>query len=200
MNGSVSHVASSFPRLRPFDERHASLFFGREAEIATLVERLRHETVLPLVGPSGAGKSSLVQAGLIPRLREQGRLLVLSIRPGSQPFAALAGTLLHPGPSGNLLAVGHESGQVSLLGRRDGREVDRMQLHGRMVALEVTRSHLVLLSDLGDHRAIDLTPFRQSRCDLLREVWRQVPVVWRHGRAVRQAPPADHPCRKPGRP
>ena len=47
------------------------------------------------VGPSGSGKSSVVQAGLIPALR-QGNLLgserwgVLSIRPGTQPFEQLA--------------------------------------------------------------------------------------------------------------
>lgn len=108
-------------------------------------------------------------------------------------------THLRPVP-GNLLAVGHRNGLVVLLGRSDGREVDRLRLHGAIRSLAVTRSHVVLLSDLGDHRAIDLTPFRQSRCDLLRDVWRRVPVVWRSGRAVRQAPPADHACRRSGRP
>ncbi len=49
--------------------------------------------MLPVVGPSGAGKSSFVRAGVIPRLREQGRWEVLGLRPGSQPFHGLATAL-----------------------------------------------------------------------------------------------------------
>ncbi len=85
---------SPFRGLRPFTERHADVFFGRDAEIAAFLELAREEPVLPVVGPSGAGKSSFVQAGVIPRLREQGPWRVLSLRPGSDPFLALAGRLL----------------------------------------------------------------------------------------------------------
>ncbi|MFH1808202.1 MAG: protein kinase [Pseudomonadota bacterium] len=85
---------SPFRGLLPFGERHADFFFGRDAEIAAFVERLREDPVLPVVGPSGAGKSSFVQAGVVPRLREQGSWLVLSMRPGNQPFATLAARLV----------------------------------------------------------------------------------------------------------
>ncbi len=81
---------SPFRGLLPFTERHADWFLGREAEVAAFVERLRGEPVLPVVGPSGAGKSSFVQAGVVPRLREQGRWTVLRLRPGGDPFHALA--------------------------------------------------------------------------------------------------------------
>jgi len=80
--------------LQAFNERHAGYFFGRDAEVARFLERLRAEPVLPVVGPSGGGKSSFVQAGVIPRLREQGAWTVLSLRPGSQPFTTLAQRLL----------------------------------------------------------------------------------------------------------
>jgi WD40 repeat protein len=80
--------------LLPFTEQHTNLFFGRERDIAGFVERLRLAPVLPVVGPSGAGKSSFVRAGVIPRLLEQDRWLIVRIRPGSQPFQALAGRLL----------------------------------------------------------------------------------------------------------
>jgi WD40 repeat protein len=76
--------------LQAFDEGHAHSFFGRDEETTAIAERLRREPFLALVGPSGAGKSSLVQAGLIPRLRERGPLTVIQLRPGGQPFAALA--------------------------------------------------------------------------------------------------------------
>src|SRR5690606_36428614 len=46
-----------------------------------------------VVGAAGAGKSSFVQAGVIPRLREQERWLVLLLRPGNRPFLNLADRL-----------------------------------------------------------------------------------------------------------
>lgn len=78
-----------FRGLLPFTERHAATFFGRDAEIAALLERLRIHPVLPVLGPSGAGKTSLIQAGVIPRLREAG-WAVLQMRPGTRPFETLA--------------------------------------------------------------------------------------------------------------
>ncbi len=84
---------SPFRGLMPFAERHAELFFGRDAEILEFMEQFRERAVLPVVGPSGAGKSSFVQAGVIPRLRERGDWLVLRMRPGDAPFRALAARL-----------------------------------------------------------------------------------------------------------
>ncbi|MFH0903248.1 MAG: protein kinase [Pseudomonadota bacterium] len=82
--------SSPFRGLFPFGERHADVFFGRDAEIAAFLEHLREQAMLPIVGPSGAGKSSFVQAGVVPRLREQGSWVVLIIRPGNDPLASLA--------------------------------------------------------------------------------------------------------------
>ena len=82
-----------FRGLLPFSEAHAGLFFGRDAEVGRALERLREQPVLPIVGPSGAGKSSLVRAGVIPRLREQGPWHVVSMRPGAEPLRALWGRL-----------------------------------------------------------------------------------------------------------
>ncbi|MFH0902377.1 MAG: serine/threonine-protein kinase, partial [Pseudomonadota bacterium] len=84
---------SPFRGLFPFSEYHADLFFGRDHEVAVFLESLREQAVIPVVGPSGAGKSSFVQAGVLPRLREQGAWTVLTIRPGANPFGALAARL-----------------------------------------------------------------------------------------------------------
>lgn len=89
----VSTTRSPFRGLLPFSERHADFFFGRDSEINAFLERLREEPTIPVVGPSGAGKSSFVQAGVIPRLREQGRWLVLRLRPGSHPLRGLSAKL-----------------------------------------------------------------------------------------------------------
>lgn len=90
---SLNSEESPFRGLLPFSERHAAFFFGREAELEAFLERLREEPMLPVVGPSGAGKSSFVQAGVIPRLREQGHWIVLRLRPGAHPMLTLAAKL-----------------------------------------------------------------------------------------------------------
>jgi serine/threonine protein kinase len=89
--------ASPFRGLLPFSESHAGLFFGRDAEVAALLERLRDTPVLAVVGFSGAGKTSFVQAGVIPRLRETEAWQVVALRPGSDPFRNLAHRLLARG-------------------------------------------------------------------------------------------------------
>jgi WD40 repeat protein/serine/threonine protein kinase len=85
---------SPFRGLQPFGERHAGMFFGRDAELEAFLERLRVEPVLPVVGPTGAGKSSFVQAGVVPLLKARGPWTVLQLRPGPTPFASLAAALV----------------------------------------------------------------------------------------------------------
>ena len=57
-----------YPGLAPFSEADAGVFFGREDEVETLLEKLSQHRLLALIGPSGVGKSSLLRAGLLPSL------------------------------------------------------------------------------------------------------------------------------------
>jgi len=65
--------------LHSFTEQTQRFFFGRTAELQDLFERVVHKPLTVLFGQSGLGKTSLIQAGLVPRLRETG-LLPVSIR------------------------------------------------------------------------------------------------------------------------
>lgn len=95
----LAPTESPFRGLLPFEERHAQVFFGREAEIEELIERLRTEPIMPVVGASGVGKSSFIHAGVVPRLKAQTAWTVISFRPGRTPLKALARTLAaRPGP------------------------------------------------------------------------------------------------------
>jgi AAA ATPase domain len=68
---------SPFPGLEAFAERDSAVFFGRNAEITELLDRLHPvvaaqvNRIVTVVGPSGAGKSSLAQAGVVARLRQR---------------------------------------------------------------------------------------------------------------------------------
>jgi len=80
-----------FMGLRNFREEDASFFFGRDYEIQQLMNKLGKSRFLAVLGPSGSGKSSLVQAGLIPHLRENS--LVCMMTPRERPFEELAAAL-----------------------------------------------------------------------------------------------------------
>ncbi|RPI98474.1 MAG: serine/threonine protein kinase, partial [Chloroflexi bacterium] len=84
--------------LRPFEQADVADFFGREALVVRLLDRLGGSSLsrgfLALVGPSGSGKSSAIKAGLIPALRSGGlpgseRWFVVEMVPGDDPFRSL---------------------------------------------------------------------------------------------------------------
>jgi hypothetical protein len=84
--------------LRPFDEEHSEVFFGRDDEIDRLVDAVDRLPVVAVTGPSGAGKSSLVRAGLLPRLRARGLDVVdLRMTPGADAGPVLGEALSERG-------------------------------------------------------------------------------------------------------
>jgi hypothetical protein len=66
----VVEVASPYQGLRAFGKQDKRLFFGRETAIRDLAKAVARSALVPVVGKSGVGKSSLVQAGLLPSLKE----------------------------------------------------------------------------------------------------------------------------------
>ncbi|MFB7586263.1 trypsin-like peptidase domain-containing protein [Streptomyces sp. NPDC056169] len=71
---------SPFPGLHAFTEHDTRDFFGRDADVAAVLGLLETDGptgCVTLTGPSGSGKSSLLMAGVLPRLREQGVEVVL---------------------------------------------------------------------------------------------------------------------------
>jgi WD40 repeat protein/transcriptional regulator with XRE-family HTH domain len=77
-----------------FDEVDAELFFGREALITRLSDRVADlasdasTRLLAVVGASGSGKSSLMRAGLVVKLKSVG-WAVHVFTPGADPLKAL---------------------------------------------------------------------------------------------------------------
>ncbi|MET0657409.1 MAG: TIR domain-containing protein [Steroidobacteraceae bacterium] len=59
-----------YPGMRAFREDDASFFFGRESETEEVLEALADNDVVLITGAAQIGKTSLVQAGLLPRLRQ----------------------------------------------------------------------------------------------------------------------------------
>lgn len=76
--------------LLPFDAAHESLFFGRDADIMAIIERLLRHKLIIVAGDSGVGKSSLCKAGVLPKLadhlEQKNSWLTVSVTPGKDPM------------------------------------------------------------------------------------------------------------------
>ena len=89
-----------YPGLLAFQEEDAAIFFGRDKEIRegqallNRIQRFGGPRLILMLGPSGSGKSSLMQAGLLPRLKRDQRWVVIDpFRPLKTPFDELATVL-----------------------------------------------------------------------------------------------------------
>src|ERR1700730_1406571 len=96
-------VRNPFPGLRPFREDEEHVFFGRESQVHSIIDKLSATRFLGVVGASGSGKSSLVKCGLRPTFR-RGLMTstgtswrIAQFRPGSNPLRALARALSREG-------------------------------------------------------------------------------------------------------
>lgn len=92
----TGETGNPFPGLRPFQESEGHLFFGRESQVDTMVDKLAATRLLAVVGTSGSGKSSLVNCGLRPALH-RGLMAkagidwqMVQFRPGNNPVHELA--------------------------------------------------------------------------------------------------------------
>jgi DNA-binding SARP family transcriptional activator len=121
----VAETRNPYKGLRPFLEADALDFFGREAFVRRLLERLSSSgpssRFVAVVGPSGSGKSSVVRAGLTAAIRRGAipgseRWFVTEMHPGHHPLeeldAAIMKVAVHP-PAGLLSRL--ESGPRGLL-------------------------------------------------------------------------------------
>ncbi|CCI17593.1 Genome sequencing data, contig C309 [Microcystis aeruginosa PCC 9807] len=90
-------TGSPYLGLRKFEVDDKDRFFGRDNWIIELTDYLEQKNVLLLLGASGSGKSSLVQAGLIPKLKDDfgaNKLVNLTFVPDVNPFESFYGCLL----------------------------------------------------------------------------------------------------------
>ena len=74
-----------YPGMKSFTAKERDQFFGRDAEIAELRQRLSIDVpLIAVIGPSGSGKSSLVMAGLLPKLDPK-QWTIRTFEPGADP-------------------------------------------------------------------------------------------------------------------
>jgi serine/threonine protein kinase len=91
--GPATGATSPFMGLSYFQEKDRQYFFGREKFTKELLEAIEKKPIIALAGASGSGKSSVIHAGVIPVLREQG-YIIFKFRPGANPYNSAISTVL----------------------------------------------------------------------------------------------------------
>ena len=108
------------------------------------------------------------------------------------PISGVA--VVEDGPM-NTLVVGFENGFVGLWDVSTGALLGHVRLHGAITGLARAGGGVVAATDLGDHGILDLSALLRPYCDVLGEVWREVPFLWQGEVTAVPDPPADHACR-----
>ena len=140
--------------LTAFGEQDARIFFGREAQIESLLSAIVGGRIVTILGASGNGKSSLVRAGIVPALRAAGRTVVFA-----RPDAGLATELRDHGrrlPSDAVVVIDQFEDAIVLPEEvRDAActEVGRLLKSGASVVTTLRSDHLddaIRLPEIGD--------------------------------------------------
>lgn len=158
--------ACPYPGLRPFDR--SEHFYGREEDLAWLLQQIDiPQPLLILSGASGSGKSSLLQAGLLPRLRQ---------RPD-----------LHIATGDVLRLTEHPDHRLLEALEIEGASPSNLDATVRTLLDRHAKTHLVLLIDQfedilspisgSDALAQAAQAERQAALDLLRRLWRDTQVA-----------------------
>ncbi len=79
-----------------FGPNDAEVFFGRQVFVEKLFQATQNRNFIPVLGASGSGKCSVVLAGLVPKLEQEGNWKFTHFRPssGNDPFYVLAEVLV----------------------------------------------------------------------------------------------------------
>lgn len=86
MNMTASEDGSPYVGRRAFTLDDHNVFFGRDREIKDLLTLWRSSPLVVLHGLAGSGKTSLLQAGVAPRLAEEGEIIPLGSPLGASFF------------------------------------------------------------------------------------------------------------------
>jgi hypothetical protein len=76
LTADILRPRNPYRRLAAFTEEDQSAFFGRDDEIAQILDQVRILDAIALLGESGVGKTSLLRAGLTPQLKKLGYTVI----------------------------------------------------------------------------------------------------------------------------
>jgi hypothetical protein len=100
---------------------------------------------------------------------------------------------LAAGPA-DTFAAGFQEGTAAVYALRGGEQLAKLRLRGPVTGLSFDGGRLFAVSATGYTDSVDLGALGSGYCDLVREVWKSSPMIWRGGAPVAREPPPDHAC------
>ena len=100
---------------------------------------------------------------------------------------------LEAGPQDTLVA-GFQNGFAGVWSIATGDRLLTVKLATTISDAVVDKNQVHVVSAHGQHVTLDLGVLARDYCDVLREVWKKVPVIWSGGDAVPTAPDPGHRC------
>jgi hypothetical protein len=94
----------------------------------------------------------------------------------------------------NTIILAYTNGLVALYNENNDQILLQFPLHGGAKYVFQSKDWLYLISELGEIRKVDIRPFKLSYCDLMRELWKYIPVTWKEGDVMYQKIPSCHRC------
>jgi energy-coupling factor transporter ATP-binding protein EcfA2 len=174
----LSPLPCPYQGLRAFQQQHASYFFGRESFTEQLVQAVQEQSLTAVVGPSGSGKSSVMFAGLLPRLRREGNWVIVSCRPGREPFQELAASLI-PFLELQMSETDHLIERNKLARALRLGEVHLHDVIERILGKQTEASRLLLMCDQFEE-LYTLSQDAEERSHYLNELLQAVAVLSQH--------------------
>ena len=92
--------------------------------------------------------------------------------------------------------MGFENGLVGLWDLKTGALLDSQKLHGPIKHLFIEELQLIAISEFGNSLVWDLNTLYQDYCELLNQVWNDVPTIWLNSSVKVGQAPAKHRCKK----
>lgn len=100
-------MSVTWPGPRPYTDTLASVFRGRDKDTARALDQVRGQRLSLMTASSGAGKTSLLQAGVIPKIREFRLIERSSGRSPVAPFPLLVNEWLERAGKGESMDFSH---------------------------------------------------------------------------------------------
>ncbi|MBD1917544.1 MULTISPECIES: TIR domain-containing protein [Cyanophyceae] len=133
--------------LRAFTAQTREFFFGREAEVQELIDKLAGANFVPVIGNSGSGKSSVVRAGLMPWATSQGWHVLGPIKPGIDPMPKLKASFEDVFNNREIRAIYDQIDTEGLMG-----VLDRLPHHQRYLLVVDQFEEVFTVCTNKDHR------------------------------------------------